>query len=285
MIGDDRELILSRFRLSRAPSLPLLARHLSVRAPPAWVFGPLRDITRVQPHHLRRRPSPPLRSVLRLSQPLDVLLRTRARRLISSRCHVQDPSVQGLLSPRSHPSSSEGAPPLPLLRRVLTDFRRLPHTSDLGFEVFIRARARSMLRRYSQRCPPLPSSGSSPPGSHRSRSIAAYLRSPLTTFARRAFAVRDRAGSSSSASIPREARRCVSAPPACSSFRAFFQISVLVTPPAPSVAGRRAGPGGSPLARLPVRPAIASRSRAGFGCPIRRARPEGLRHACSISAR
>jgi len=52
-----------------------------------------------------------LRCVLRLSQPLDALLRSEARRLISSRCHVQDSLVQGLLSPRSHPSSSEGACP------------------------------------------------------------------------------------------------------------------------------------------------------------------------------
>jgi len=61
---------------------------------------------------LRRLPSPSLRDVLRFSQPLDALLRTRACRLISSRCHVQDPPVQGLLSPRSHPSSSEGSFPL-----------------------------------------------------------------------------------------------------------------------------------------------------------------------------
>jgi hypothetical protein len=255
-----------------------------VRAPPAWVFGPLRDITRVQPRHLRRRPSPPLRSVLRLSQPLDVLLRTRARRLISSRCHVQGPPVQGLLTPRSHPSSSEGAPPLPLLRRVLTDFRRLPHASDLGFEVFIRARARSLPHRYSQRCPPLPSSGSSPPGPHRSRSSAAYLRSPRTTLARRAFAVRDRTWSSSSASLPRTARRCVSAPPACSSFRAFFQISVLVTPRAVRCwTMRRSGR----LASRAVARATCDRFPIArrFGFPIRRARPEGPRHACSISAR
>jgi hypothetical protein len=94
------------------------------------------------------------------------LLRARARRLISSRCHVQGPPVQGLLSPRSHPSSSEGASPVPLFRRVLTDFRRLPPASDLGFEAFIRARPRSLLRRYSPRSTPLPSSGSSPPGPH-----------------------------------------------------------------------------------------------------------------------
>jgi hypothetical protein len=45
----DLELILSRLRLFRAPSLPLLAQRLSARASPAWVPGPLRDITRAQP--------------------------------------------------------------------------------------------------------------------------------------------------------------------------------------------------------------------------------------------
>jgi hypothetical protein len=162
----DSELILSRLRLFRAPSPLLLAHRLSARASPAWVLGPLRDITRTQPRSSRRLPSPSLRSVPRLSQPLGGLLRARACRLISSRCHVQGPPVQGLLSPRSHPSSSEGAPPLPSFRRVLTDFRRLPPASDLGFEVFIRARPRSMQRSYSPRCTPLPSSVSSPPGSH-----------------------------------------------------------------------------------------------------------------------
>jgi len=46
----DLELILSRCRLFRAPSPLLLARRLSAQASPAWVFGPLRDITRAQPH-------------------------------------------------------------------------------------------------------------------------------------------------------------------------------------------------------------------------------------------
>jgi hypothetical protein len=45
----DPELILSRLRLFRAPSLRLLAHRLSAKALPAWVLGPLRDITRAQP--------------------------------------------------------------------------------------------------------------------------------------------------------------------------------------------------------------------------------------------
>jgi len=55
---------------------------------------------------------------------------------------------------------------VPLLRRALTDFRRLPHASDLGFEAFIRARSRSLPHGYSPRNTPLPSSVSSPPGPH-----------------------------------------------------------------------------------------------------------------------
>jgi hypothetical protein len=62
-----------------------------------------------------RLPHRPLRSVLRRSQPLDGLLRDRARGLVSSRSHVQDHSVQGLLSPRSSALSSR--PPCPLAFR------------------------------------------------------------------------------------------------------------------------------------------------------------------------
>jgi hypothetical protein len=136
---------------------------------------------------------------------------------------------------------------------VLTDLRRLPHASDLGFEAFIHARPRSIQNSYSPRCTPLPSSGSSPPGPHFTRLIAAYLRSPLTTFLSLRLRFRDRASSSSSASLPREAWCRVSASPACSSFRAFLQISVLVTPthrPLPCDELVRDSP---PSARLPSR--------------------------------
>jgi hypothetical protein len=180
-----------------------------------------------QPRRLPRRhfvPSPGFRS---LSTSYSALgLAGLFHPAATSRVHP----VQGLLSPRSHPSSSEGVAPRPLVRGVLTDFRRLPHAPDLGFEAFIRARPRSIQHSYSPRCTPLPSSGSSPPGPHFTRSIACYLRSPLTTFLSLRLRFRDRASSSSSASLPREAWCRVSASPACSSFRAFLQISVLVTP-------------------------------------------------------
>jgi hypothetical protein len=117
------------------------------------------------------------------------------------------PPVQGLLSPRSHPSSSEGVAPRPLLRSVLTDLRRLPPAPDLGFEAFIRARPRSIQHSYSPRCTPLPSSGSSPPGPHFLRSIAFYLRSPLSTFLSPRLRFHDRASSSSPAYLPTEAWR------------------------------------------------------------------------------
>jgi len=68
----------------------------------------------------------PLRSVLRFSQPPDDFLRGRACELISSRCHVQGPPVQGVLGPHSHPPSSGGACPLAVARHPLTDRDRLP---------------------------------------------------------------------------------------------------------------------------------------------------------------
>jgi len=46
---------------------------------------------------------------------------------------------------------------MPLVRRVLTDLRRLPHASDLGSEAFIRARPRSnntVIHRAARRSPP-----------------------------------------------------------------------------------------------------------------------------------
>jgi len=72
----------------------------------------------------------PLRSVLRFSRPLDGFLRARARRLVSSRCHVQGPPVQGLLLSHSHPPSSGGACPHVVAHCPLTDRDRLPRSVD-----------------------------------------------------------------------------------------------------------------------------------------------------------
>jgi hypothetical protein len=85
----------SALLLLRVPSPHALPRSaftpssvLSDRAhlPPGFV--PLRDFTCTQPL-ARKAPSLALWSVLRLSQPLDGLIRTHARGLVSSRCHVQ----------------------------------------------------------------------------------------------------------------------------------------------------------------------------------------------------
>jgi hypothetical protein len=190
-------------------------------------------------HSSAKAPRPPLRSVIRFSRPLDVFLRTRAGELISSRCHVQDSLPFRGFSPRAAlPPSSEGRAPLPLL--LDQPHRLAPAASDrdLGFEAFIRARPRSMQSRYSQLYVPLPSSGSSPPGSVFSRLDAAYPRPPLTTFLRHAFAF-------AIARRPRPQRLSRKKPAlrlraanACSRFRAFFPNLRARDPESPPVALR-----------------------------------------------
>jgi len=61
--------------------------------------------------------TPPLRSVLRRSQPLDGLLHTRLRRLVSSCSRVQGIPVQGLLSLRSGLPRRKYLPPCRWLDR------------------------------------------------------------------------------------------------------------------------------------------------------------------------
>jgi hypothetical protein len=252
----DPELILSRLRLFRAPSLRLLAHHLSVRASPAWVLGPPRDITRAQP---RNRDSSHAIASFR-PQAFSAFRRLPPRSGLQA-CFIPQPRPGSLpfrgFSPRAATLPlRKDVPPGRCFRCVLTDLRRLPHASDLGFEALIRARPRSMQHSYSPHCTPLPSSGSSPPGPHSPRSITFYWRSPLTTFLSPHLRFRDRASSSSSASLPRKAWLCVSASPTCSSFRAFLQISVLVTPahrPLPCDESIRDPP---PSARLPSRRAL-----------------------------
>jgi hypothetical protein len=74
-------------------------------------FLPHRDNTRSV--HLSPGFRPWLRSVLRLSQPLDGLLRSTLRGLISSRSHVQVFFRSGVSLPPQPPSLSGGASPLP----------------------------------------------------------------------------------------------------------------------------------------------------------------------------
>jgi len=76
-----------------------------------WIRSPNHAEARpaVRPRAFRlsadaKAPTASLRSVLRFSQPLDGLLRARARGSVSPRCHVQDPSRSGC-SPRARPPS------------------------------------------------------------------------------------------------------------------------------------------------------------------------------------
>jgi hypothetical protein len=75
-------------------------------------------------------------------------------------------------------------PPGRLSGATLTLSRELPRRSGPGFEAFIYARPRSVGRRYSPRPTSLPSSGSSPPGSHFPRMVAGL---PTTRRSRRFF--------------------------------------------------------------------------------------------------
>jgi hypothetical protein len=115
--------------------------------------------------------------------------------------------VQGLLSPCSHPSSSEGACPQAVGPARLTRLRRLPSRSDLDFEAFIRTRARSRQRSYSPRCPPLPSSGCSPPGPHFPPQVPAYPEPSTLDVTSRSLRLRARPQRPSSAYRPRVVRQ------------------------------------------------------------------------------
>jgi hypothetical protein len=261
-IFHDLELILSRVRLFRAPSFRLLASHLSARASPALGFLALFATSPVRSHSFA--PSPTRRFVpssgfLDLSTSFSAL---GLAGLFHPAATSRFLPVQGLLSPRSRPSSSEGSAPLPSLPVSLTDFRRLPLDQNLDFEALLHARPRSLQNRYSQRCTPLPSSGSAPPGPlDFFRLDSAYPCPPLSTFLRSAFARRDRGPTSSSASLP--AKPGVASPlrPTCSRFRAFPPTLRARHSNSPPVALRRAGSGTSFTAR-PVALTIDFASRS-----------------------
>jgi hypothetical protein len=96
--------------LFRVPSFALLAPVLSDydhRAQWSLSFTCLgfRPSSRHHTHAATSRETSqvPLRSVLRLSQPLDVLLRARACELVSSRCHVQGSLCPGASLPAQPP--------------------------------------------------------------------------------------------------------------------------------------------------------------------------------------
>lgn len=94
---------------------------------PTQGFVPHRGITGTRPPGARFATTS-LRSALRLSQPLDGLLRPPAWRA----CFIPHTTsrvvaVQGLLSPRSRTLSSSAVAPLPFSSRALTGRSRLPH--------------------------------------------------------------------------------------------------------------------------------------------------------------
>jgi len=100
-------------------------------------FVPHRGVT-TGIHFHAKVPVPSLRSALRLSQPLDGLLRLRLRGLVSSRSHVPGSTVQGFLPSRSDPPSSGGSAPLSLGRRPLPF--RAPRPTSVDFEALLRAK-------------------------------------------------------------------------------------------------------------------------------------------------
>jgi hypothetical protein len=92
------------------PFCPLLSK----RAVLPWVPSLFATLTKGV-YSVRELPRLPLRSALRLSQPLGGLLHLRLRGFISSRSHVQGfPSVQGFLPIHSRPDSSPGHASMPL---------------------------------------------------------------------------------------------------------------------------------------------------------------------------
>jgi len=130
--------------------------------------------------------------------------------------------VQGVLSPRSHPSSSEGACPQAVDRSSRSPTFAGCHSTRTSASrpssARGRVRCKTVIHRLARRSPlrvPLLQASTSFGWTQ----FTCVLRS--RRFYRSAFAVRDRGSISSSASLPTEARRCVSASPACSSFRAF----------------------------------------------------------------
>jgi hypothetical protein len=178
-----------------------------------WIRSPNRAEARpaVRPRAFRlstdaKASTASLRSVLRFSQPLDGLLRARARGFVSPRCHVQDPSRSGC-SPRARPPSLfERSCPLAVTRRPLTA-EAAAMERRLGFEAFIRARVRCLRARYSPARSSLPSSGSSPPGLRFLVAAPSYSKPPLVPLPPAVFAFALTALRPTSAYHPRETRR------------------------------------------------------------------------------
>jgi hypothetical protein len=175
--------------LFRVPSLTIPAQNLSISSFTCLGFRPS---SRHHEHAATdREVSQNLATVRpRLSQPLDGFIRAFARRLISSRCHVQGSFCSRGFSPRAAtlPHRKKFSP-LPLLHRRLRlhfHFRRsdCATTCDASrLRGFYPRKAAFHESGYSPRPQPLPSSVSSPPGSFLSRRRHRFTqRVPLVVF-------------------------------------------------------------------------------------------------------
>lgn len=136
------------------------ASCLSTRSWPTWGFVPHRDIT--DPRPLFAGPSQALlRSVLRLSRPLDGLLRVSARELVSSRSRVQGSHPFRGFSPRAAFLFLVGREFPHAVLRSSTHQPKLAAASDRpGSEALLHARARCRVSWCYPSHHSLPSSGS-----------------------------------------------------------------------------------------------------------------------------
>jgi hypothetical protein len=91
--------------------------------------------------HSRGGSRVPASSVLRQSQPLDGLLRSAARRLVSSDNRVQDCPVQGFGHSTQDPTSSAGLSPLPF-RPKHSPTNRCPRSTPADFEDLLHVKPR-----------------------------------------------------------------------------------------------------------------------------------------------
>jgi hypothetical protein len=187
---------------------------------------PLRDTTRTR-QLPRGLPRPSLRSVRRLSQPLDGFLRARACGLISSRSHVQAHPVQGVLFSHSHLSSSERVCP----RAVVSVRAHRPKSAatrpDPRLRGFYLCEDTFQQFSYSPLRRPFPSSSFSPPGFLFSRRVPQFTRgTPLMVLRCSAFACALALHHHLQRILHEKTGLFVSKPPTCSSFRTFCPFVV-----------------------------------------------------------
>jgi hypothetical protein len=205
---------LLRFDSSLAPFGPSLTYP--------WVFGPLRDFTRAQPllrdssHRHRFVPSSGFLDLSTSFSALGLagLFHPAATSRILSRSGASLPAQPPFLFGRSFPQAVASPSRSPTFAGCRSTWTSASRPSSARGRVRCSPVIHSPARRSPPRVPLLQASDFL-------RLDTAYPCPPLATFLRATFAFRDRGATSSSASLPIEARRRVSASPACSSFRAF----------------------------------------------------------------